>query len=167
MGIRNPKSMEDIAIALNHIATVENTRKINKADLGHAVAALKEKFEKEDARLKGEVKRTKSAIVTFMRANKQSLLRAWKGLKSIELFSGTVGWRRSTITISINKGCEADVGEQLIALGAGDCVEKRTVYEIDRVKLRQYPDIVKKISQLNSKGGKQDVLFIDPNPLKD
>jgi phage host-nuclease inhibitor protein Gam len=165
MGIRNPQSMEEVAIAINHITNVENTRKRNKANLEDAVATLKEKFAKEDSRLKAEAKKTKAAISSFMRSNKKSLLRAWEGLKSIELFSGTIGWRRSTVRISVKQGCEAEVGEQLIKLGAKHCVEKKVVYVIDRVKLRQHPDIVKKIPQLSSKGGKQDVLFIDPNPM--
>lgn len=157
--------MDDVAKSLDRMSQIEVELLRIKADEKEDLARIKRDAAKKIKRLQAEKNSLKAATKAYMGPKRESLTSKW-GQKSIELFSGVVGWKLSTVKVTIKRGFEKTVADALVALGLGDCVEIKTTYKFNRSLIRRYKDKVNAIDGLAFVGGKRESFYVDTDATR-
>lgn len=137
----------DIGCITRKIESIENA-------LEAAVAALREKANKEIAPLALLEKQKTAQLTLFAESNRTSLLDDKK--KSIVLPAGEFGWRYAPPKVTFGKGGAKKVLELLQSLRLKNYI--RTTYEVDREALLRDRPSVKGV-----KYSQDELFYINPN----
>ncbi len=142
--------LRDIGSTAREVEHIELT-------LEAAIAALREKANKEIAPLAFELKQKTMQLTLFAESNRASLLDDKK--KSVVLPAGEFGWRYAPPKITFGKGGAKKVLELLQSLRLKDYI--RTTYEVDREALLRDRPTVKGV-----KYTRDELFYINPTTEK-
>ena len=152
-----PQSREEAAQAVTRIGVLNRELARREADMGDALARIKQKVEEAAEPLREALRAATEGLRIWSEANRADLTGAGK-VKSADLGTGTIGWRLRPPRVSVPRDV-AGLIERLKGLGLGRFV--RTREEIDKEAMLAEPAAVAGVPGVKIGSAGED-FFVEP-----